>query len=688
MSALINGDSITNDDGITDGSGNPISLEQFAAQQAGYNVTVVTGTQWDAMTAADFAKYQVLIVGDPDCSTTPVSATSNAGTWAPVVMGTSGQNSAVGNRVVVGTDPEFHYINGGGGAAPSTPGDPTTAGAEHLVQDGITYGGGVSGATGVYFDTSCDDNGSDASVLNSLSSAGTGFTEDSSPPCGGSVQLIASNPVFSTLTDADIQGWECSDHITFPAYPTDWQPLAVATDTSSHPTCGTDPNTGTTACGESYVLLAGEGIVVTAPDLALAPASGSDPAGGSHTVTATVTRSGSPVSGSTVSFDVTGQNAGVTGSCVPASCQTDTNGTVTFTYPDTAGAGGDTINASVTIGGTTEHATATETWTVSKAPTTTTTSLTGGGQSGTSITVPVGTPVTDAATLSGANVATAGGTVAYNVYSDAGCTVQAGNGGTGTVTNGLVSSSSAVTFPTAGTYYWTAGYSGDGNNAASASGCGSEKVVVTAGSHTAPAVDDSCTALNTGSVTINPGLDTTKAGDLLVAYATADGPKSGGQSLTVSGLGLTWTKVARENAQPGDAEVWTATAPGLLSNGKVTAKATLKGYLVYMTVVAYKNASGIGAVGTFAAPSGAPTGTVTTTQDHSWVWGAGFDWTAAANRTVGPGQTLFQQTKDSSADTDWVQYLTAPVPVPGTSVTLNDTAPIKDRYNLVVVEIL
>jgi hypothetical protein len=688
MSALINGDSITNDDGITDGSGNPISLEQFAAQQAGYNVTVVTGTQWDAMTAADFAKYQLLIVGDPDCSTTPVSATSNAGTWAPVVMGTSGLNSTVGNRVAVGTDPEYHYLNGGGGAAPTNPSDPTTAGAEHLVQDGITYAGGVSGGTGMYFDTSCDDNGSIVPVLNSLSAVGSGFTEDASPPCGGSVQLIASNPVFSSLTDTDIQGWECSDHITFPTYPTDWQPLAVATDTSSHPTCGTDPNTGTTACGEAYVLVAGEGIVVTAPDLTLTPSSGSDPVGGTHTVTATVTQSGAAVSGQTVSFDVTGQNAGVTGTCVPASCQTDASGKVTFTYSDANGAGTDTINASVTIGGTTEHATATETWTVTKAATTTTTSLTGGGQTGTSITVPAGTAVTDAATLSGANTATASGTVTYNVYSDSSCTTPAGAGGTETVTNGLVPSSNAVTFTAAGTYYWTASYSGDDNNASSASGCGSEKVVVTAGSHTAPAIDDSCTALHTGSATINPGLDTTKRGDLLVAYATADGPKSGGQSLTVSGLGLTWTKVARENAQPGDAEVWTATAPGLLSDGKVTAKAALKGYYVYLTVVAYKNASGIGAAGTFAAPSGAPTGTVTTTQDHSWVWGVGFDWTAAVNRKLGPGQTMFQQTKDPASDTDWVQYVTAPVPVPGTSVTLSDTAPIKDRYNLVVVEIL
>jgi hypothetical protein len=690
MSALINGDSVTTVDGITDSSSNPISLEQFAAQKAGYTVTVVTGAQWDAMTAADFAKYQLLIVGDPDCSTTPTSATSNASTWAPVVMGTSGLNSTVGNRTLVGTDPEFHYLNGGGGAAPTNPSDPTTAGAEHLVQDGITYAGGVSGATGVYFDTSCADNGSDASVLNSLSAAGTGFTEDSSPPCGGSVQLIASNPVFASLTDTDIQGWSCSDHITFPTYPTDWQPLAVATDTASHPTCGTDPNTGTTACGESYVLVAGQGIVVTAPDLTLTPATGSDPAGGTHTVTATVTQSGAPASGQTVSFQLTGQNVGVSGTCAPASCQTDASGTVTFTYPDTNGAGTDTINASVTIGGTTEHATATETWTASSpAPTTTTTSLSGGGQSGTSITVPAGTAVTDTATLAGTSAATASGTVTYQVYSDPACTVPAGAGGTKTVTGGVAPSSDAVTLSTPGTYYWTASYTGDANNAASASGCGAETETITASSHVAPTVDDSCTALGTNSVTVSPGLDTTKPGDLLVAYATADGPKSGGQTLTVSGLGLTWTQVAQQNAQPGDAEVWTATAPGLLTNGKVTAKAKITGYHVYLTVVAYKNATGIGAVGKFAAASGAPTGNVTTTQDHSWVWGVGFDWTAAVNHAVGTGQTMFQQTKDTAnANTNWVQSLTAATPAPGTAATINDTAPTKDIYDLIVVEIL
>ena len=106
-------------------------------------------------------------------------------------------------------------------------------------------------------------------------------------------------------------------------------------------------------------------------------------------------------------------------------------------------------------------------------------------------------------------------------------------------------------------------------------------------------------------------------------------------------------------------------------------------------MVAYQNATGIGAVGKSAAASGAPTGTVTTTQDHSWTWGVGFDWSATANHAVGAGQTMFQQTKDTTArNTDWVQSTTAATPVPGTAVTINDTAPVADMYDLVFVEIL
>jgi len=136
----------------------------------------------------------------------------------------------------------------------------------------------------------------------------------------------------------------------------------------------------------------------------------------------------------------------------------------------------------------------------------------------------------------------------------------------------------------------------------------------------------------------------------------------------------------------GDAEVWVAHT-GAKKSINVTAKASKKGYRVVLTDVSYKNATGIGASGTFHSASGAPTGSITTTQDNSWVWGVGFDPKAATNRTVGSGQVLFSQTKISTT-TSWVQSTTDPTPTAGTSVTINDTAPATHPYNLVLVEIL
>jgi hypothetical protein len=389
MTALLDGDSVTTDDGLTDSSGNPISLEQYAAEQLGYTVTVVSGTQWDSMTAAQFAQYQLLIVGDPFCSYTDSAATSNATSWAPVVMGTAGFGTQVGNRTLIGTDPEFHFLEGEGGATEQTPGVPTSAGAEHMVQDGLDFAGSVLGATGVYFDTSCGDNGSDLATLDQLTTVpgGTFFdngagTTGGSVPCGGSVQQIATDSAFDSgptvMTDSDIQGWECSDHITFTTYPADFVPLAVATDTPTTPTCGTDPDTGTEACGQAYILLAGTVTPPPPPNITLTPASGSQTAGPTqtHTVTATVTEGTppAPVTGADVSFTVgSGPNAGATGTCTNSggsdpTCATDSSGEVEFTYTDGGGAGEDFIDGAVTLSGTTETAGATWTWTSGVTP--------------------------------------------------------------------------------------------------------------------------------------------------------------------------------------------------------------------------------------------------------------------------------------------------------------------------------
>ncbi len=117
---------------------------------------------------------------------------------------------------------------------------------------------------------------------------------------------------------------------------------------------------------------------------------------------------------------------------------------------------------------------------VGGAPSTTSTSLSGGGQSGATISVPENTAVSDTATLSGANASTATGTVTYSVYSDSGCTTAVSTGTARSITTpGALPASSAVTLGTPGRYYWRASYSGDSANAASMNACGSEVETVT-----------------------------------------------------------------------------------------------------------------------------------------------------------------------------------------------------------------
>jgi Bacterial Ig-like domain (group 1) len=95
----------------------------------------------------------------------------------------------------------------------------------------------------------------------------------------------------------------------------------------------------------------------------LDPLTATNPVGGTHTVTATVSDSlGNPVSGVTVTFTVTaGPNAATTGT---GTSPTDASGKATFTYADSGGAGTDTIVATFidSTGATHTSNTATKIW--------------------------------------------------------------------------------------------------------------------------------------------------------------------------------------------------------------------------------------------------------------------------------------------------------------------------------------
>ncbi|MDR3647488.1 MAG: hypothetical protein P4L20_00235 [Acidimicrobiales bacterium] len=110
-----------------------------------------------------------------------------------------------------------------------------------------------------------------------------------------------------------------------------------------------------------------------------------------------------------------------------------------------------------------------------QAPTRISNSLSGGGETGAVITVGPGTPVTDQATLSGANISSDPATVTYTVYSLSSWHWgwnKVASGGTVTVTGGVVPPSQPVTLGP-GVYTWKASYSGDANNAPSVSRHGS-----------------------------------------------------------------------------------------------------------------------------------------------------------------------------------------------------------------------
>jgi hypothetical protein len=109
-----------------------------------------------------------------------------------------------------------------------------------------------------------------------------------------------------------------------------------------------------------------------------------------------------------------------------------------------------------------------------------TTTLSGGGESAGHIKVIEGTPVHDEATLHGKHVSEATGSVEYFVYADAECEVLFAEAGEVEVKGASVPASGMVEFEEPGTYYWQADYSGDEQNPAATSACGTEVTIVSA----------------------------------------------------------------------------------------------------------------------------------------------------------------------------------------------------------------
>jgi hypothetical protein len=195
---------------------------------------------------------------------------------------------------------------------------------------------------------------------------------------------------------------------------------------------------------------------------------------------------------------------------------------------------------------------------------------------------------------------------------------------------------------------------------------------------------------------VSPAFSTTTANQLVLAFVAADNVSAAATTVSgVTGGGLTWALVRRTNTQRGTAEIWRALAPAALNGA--TATATLsQSVAAAITIVSVKGvdtsgsggSGAIGATGSGAANPGAPTASLTTTRANSLVIGVGVDWDNATSRTPGPNQTVVSQFLTTGGDTFWVQRTSALTAAAGTVVTINDTAPTGDRYDLTICELL
>jgi hypothetical protein len=221
-------------------TGGANSLEAQEAIAKGFQVDVVNATQWDALTQAQFASYQALVLGDPTCGSLPdiAAAEANKDVWGPVVQ--------KGNDIIIGTDPVFHAGSGGAKA----------------VQKMMDFVLTPTGHTGLYLDLSCYYDSTSphtpVPILDIFDPAHPGAFTVTGVPCEGRIHKVANHPALATLTDADLSNWECSVHEAFDKFPSNFTVLAISLDAPLPHTFKAADGTS----GDPYILVKGKGVTV------------------------------------------------------------------------------------------------------------------------------------------------------------------------------------------------------------------------------------------------------------------------------------------------------------------------------------------------------------------------------------------------------------------------------------------
>jgi hypothetical protein len=194
-------------------------------------------------------------------------------------------------------------------------------------------------------------------------------------------------------------------------------------------------------------------------------------------------------------------------------------------------------------------------------------------------------------------------------------------------------------------------------------------------------------------IVTTPVFHTAAPREVLVAFVSSSGPAGQRQTATVTGGGLKWILVRRQNAQSGDSEVWTATSDHVLVNAVVRSTASIPGYEQTLSVIAMEGVARIGASTGASAHASTPAVKLVTTGATSLVFAVGNDQSPPPSRpsitTLPPGWVpLHQWAGHISGDSYWSQYTNDPTGPAGSVLAVSHPVLVRGAWNLVAVELV